>query len=235
MLEKKFNGFRKSSEKHLYLSTEPYFIEKDRASGEKDLETIVDTEKHEGCWLFVPAQNTWYNLVTERNTLARGNRLILEIKTEPLILNLDYCILHYHTHPKYCEKKIFATLEKAVKKKCGVSDLTELHNHAGLKRQLRNWTALYAGIPSVQDISSYIKVIKRNPNSNFYFKVASSHGIFTIKFGDMADIDSAVERYQIVHKKVFDVQRLPVMIGKIKKHMNRVFEVSMEYRLNKIL
>lgn len=230
MLEKKFRGFIESPEKHLYLSTEPYFIEKNMASGEKDLERLADTGKHEGCWVFIPEQDTWYNIVTERTTPAEGDMIISEIKTRALILNLDCSIVHYHTHPKYCEDTAIAALEKAIKKEYSITDLAELHNHAILKMQLRSWAAIQIAVPSFQDIDSYIEIIKRNPNSDFDFKIASSQGILTVKLSNTANLDSAAYKYRTVHEKVLDVERLPLMFQKINDYMAGALVFSMKYR-----
>ena len=45
--------FERAESERLYLSTEPYFLVKDQKTGEKDLETLVDSGKVESAWVFV--------------------------------------------------------------------------------------------------------------------------------------------------------------------------------------
>ncbi|HLC90196.1 MAG TPA: hypothetical protein VJI15_00345 [Candidatus Nanoarchaeia archaeon] len=215
----------------LYLSTIPYTLKKDRQSGEKDLELLVDLEKEEGAWLFKPSTETWCNLVGETFVEEDGMRLVTEI---PVIEPGDRAT-HYHTHPQSVADDLYEKTMVHVRKsrKKSFDDAVAV---------VRNLHALGIALPSRADLVAYLMILSRNVEGDCDFGIASPYGMIKVEFDKRFSINAraVVDEYA----KLCDYKNMYYLdlfiknpqgvisdkIDQINKAMQGIFRLSMAYR-----
>ena len=154
----------------LYVSTKPYFLKRSRGEGEKDLERLVDTSKSEDCWLFDSNNSLWYNLAYATEEIPHEKEGINGLRTKILPLDLTNFekTSHYHFHPKTKEEEL--------------KQITNHTNDQRTREVMANYATFDLAIPSSQDISQYLTILKENPTSSVDFRIASPRGIIIINF-----------------------------------------------------
>lgn len=230
----------------LFPSSKPYYMDKDRESGERDLENLADSEVYEGAWLYSPEKQQWYNfgneisedevrMLTTRNLSTFGKRLS-----------------HYHTHQtngkikrerKERTTKIFLARLKNNPDN-NYSALERVINARALTKELYGKGGSF---PSEQDINLYFALSKKNPECELDFNIATSRGTLTLRINKNLDLSritnrhirSISRRYRDVRDRAIATIDEPTMIpnaliygliGSINKSMGRLFTVSMKYR-----
>lgn len=82
----------------LYLSDEPYYMNRSEKDGEADLFKVVKKAENENSWVFFPETSTWVNYATshEVNPEGDGLRVNFELLDETPFGEEQ---IYYHIHP----------------------------------------------------------------------------------------------------------------------------------------
>ena len=215
--------FRNSDHRgRLYLSTEPYFMVKDREEGEKDLNALAVSGKVEGAWIFTDDDLRWRNISSK--TSFDEEESIMGVSYHLLVLDEQVSATHYHTHPKIGTERLYSSLVGD-----GISDEEFIIKLSGA----------VAVIPSSEDICGYKNYLETNPGSDIDFRIVSPEGITKMVFNAIPD-DDAIERY----RQAISPRRLATltlssgdirssitnMVDAANREMNKTFNVSVKYR-----
>lgn len=218
--------FKKALSKRLYLSTEPYFMIKDREKGEKDLTALAVSGEVEGAWLFTADDLCWRNISS--STYFDEKRHATSVSYHLLVLSEGVSATHYHTHPKVIEELGYNS---------SPASGTAYDSFA------RKVIITNAVIPSPSDIVGYRNYLEANPKSNIDFRIVSQHGITKIDFSSLPD-DGALKRYE----QISSVRNLATlafsskdekfaianMVDAVNREMDGMFSVSVMYRREEI-
>ncbi len=149
--------------RNLFLSTTPYLMERDRDSGEQDLARLVDSAHVEGCWLFTPENNHWYNIgyKTVSETGTDGYISIGVVTYNADLTQFGSTLTHYHIHPRSFEEGYFAHLMSDFNEKTE-AEQSELENKISQSFEYlaRKLSAVSVSTPSVEDIKAYGQIVE---------------------------------------------------------------------------
>lgn len=225
-------------EKRLFISTDPYFIEKARGAGEEDLKTLVDKEMTEGCWIFTPHNNHWYNILSQN---ISGVNKDGDYYVGACIYSMDVSQFgdvasNYHIHPKSVEEQGFALYMSVLDKKDGKLDDTLCKYLEGF---FRRYLALQISMPSSEDMGSYAHIIKESSDCQLDFRISSQYGIITVNFEEYAVTDAAEDKYsQIYLKSLLDaaqeeqsaIESITSTVKSINQQMGGLLVMEMDFR-----
>ncbi len=224
----------------LFPSSQPYYMDKDRDSGERDLERLADSDKYEGSWLYSPEAKRWYNFASE---IAEKTATVPTSK----ISSLRNELTHYHTHPntgRLCKE------QKEELTRCYLDvlrnnpDRTAKQNVQDAESLEKETSGTGYALPSAQDIKTYIQLTQENPKCKLDFKIVSSSGTMTIKIDENLDpdklnLDKTCNDYADLTVKSLEKickldsipnARLYTTIERVNKAMEGIFQLSMKYR-----
>ncbi len=229
----------------LFPSSQPYYMDKDRDSGERDLERLADTDRYEGLWLYSPEAKRWYNFTNE----ISENCVIMY--TSRKLSALGKRLSHYHTHQtkgkiksERKQRAIKTFLAKLKNNPNNYSALERVINARSLTKELYEKGG---SLPSEQDIKLYFSLSKKNPECEMDFNITTSRGILTLKINKDLDLSRITNRHiksisgrywngltraieEIDEPTMIPNALIYGLIGSINRNMGRLFTVSMKYR-----
>ena len=146
-------------QRHLRLSTNPYYIKLSQERGERDLEKLVRKGKTEGSWIFFPSEDMWFNTVyawEETDDCVSASSLMFG----PQDVGLDAdSMIFYHTHPASARR------------------LVHENNLERSERQLERMVAVHLSFPSSRDLYSFVETCRKYPQVDYEFRIASPYGM----------------------------------------------------------
>ncbi len=161
----------RSTNKGLYSSAEPYFVERKRGLGEADLQALAETGMHLGVYFYISSINTWFSVHSPGNAALAQESCVL-----PSIYKLDLRQFegnertYYYYYPDHLYDKKF---------------IHERDKNLFTKHSLRKLNALGFSLeqifPDLQDIAGYTDLSKLFPTKKIEFVKVSKWGKLSFK------------------------------------------------------